>query len=239
MLAGLALQRACADALAKLCAMAAEVEGRPGDDFGHCPGGFALQGGGFLGYGEIVRKWFGTSAGEGTGIGMVRREGVTKQMPPFWGETGMTGVGCRVDPDTGSDTVEQLVTVGDVGFAINPRAVEAQDLGAATQGLGFSLFEELLYDGPQLVNPNMVDYRIPRMRDLQRRIDAMLAERRDGIGPYGAKASGEGSLNPIAAAAVTAVARATGKWPDRVPVTPERVRCLISAGTQEEGSTKA
>ncbi|MCU1489479.1 MAG: hypothetical protein JWM85_884 [Acidimicrobiaceae bacterium] len=232
-LAGLALQRACADALSKMRAMAAEVENVDIDTITQCPGGFSLEDNRILRYGEIVKKWFGASAGEVTGVGTVRRSGVTKQMPPFW-EIGMVGVGCRIDPETGAVTVEQLATVGDVGFAINPQAVEAQDLGAATQGLGLSLFEELIYDGPQVVNPNLVDYRIPRMRDLPSRIDLMLAERRDGVGPYGAKGSGEGSLNPIAAAVVTAVARAIGRWPDRIPLTPERVWRLISDRTDDE-----
>ena len=51
----------------------------------------------------------------------------------------MTGVEVSVDPDTGAVSVEHLATVADVGFAINPRLVEGQDLGAATQGLGAAL----------------------------------------------------------------------------------------------------
>jgi CO/xanthine dehydrogenase Mo-binding subunit len=130
-------------------------------------------------------------------------------------------------------TVDHLVTVGDVGFAINPAAVKGQDLGAATQGLGAALFEELIYDGPHPVNPNVVDYRIPRVGDLPRRIDSLLAERGDGIGPYGAKGAGEGALNPVGAAVAIAVARATGRWPSELPLTPERVwRLLRSAPPQ-------
>ena len=221
-LTGLALQRACADARSKIVAMSAEVEGVTEDSVRAVAGGIELADGRFRSYGDVVRSWFGATAGEITGIGLVRRDGATTQMPPFW-EIGMVGVACRVDPETGEVTVEQLATVADCGFAINPQAVEGQDLGAATQGLGGALFEELVYDGEQLVNPNLVDYRVPRVRDLPRRIDTMLAERRDGVGPYGAKGAGEGALNPIAAAVVTAVARATGEWADAVPLTPERV----------------
>jgi CO/xanthine dehydrogenase Mo-binding subunit len=147
-------------------------------------------------------------------------------MPPFW-EIGCAGVVIDVDPDTGKLTVAKLSTVADVGFAINPHAVEGQDLGAATQGLGSALFEELIYDGQQLVNPNIVEYRVPRVGDMPREIDLMLAERGDGVGPYGAKGAGEGTLNPMAAAVATAVARATGRWPDRLPLTPERVWRLL------------
>jgi CO/xanthine dehydrogenase Mo-binding subunit len=148
---------------------------------------------------------------------------------------GVVGVDVEIDADTGAVKVRQLATVADVGFAINPRAVEGQDLGAATQGLGGALFEELVYDGPQLVNPNIVEYRVPRMQDLPERIDTMIAERGDGVGPYGAKGAGEGTLNPMAAAVAGAVARATGRWPTRVPLTPERVWRLMNDLPADDG----
>jgi CO/xanthine dehydrogenase Mo-binding subunit len=94
--------------------------------------------------------------------------------------------------------------------------------------MGIALFEELIYEGPQLVNPNVVDYRVPRMRDLPAKIDTMIVERRDGVGPYGAKGAGEGALNPMAAAVASAVGRAIGKWPTQVPLTPERVWRLVN-----------
>jgi CO/xanthine dehydrogenase Mo-binding subunit len=226
-LVGLALQRACADARTRIRDMAAEIWSCTPDEVIDLPG--AVQGpeGAKLAYGEVVRKWFGGTAGEVTGIGLLRREGVTQEMPPFW-ETGMVGVAVEVDPETGVVTVDQLVTVADIGFAINPQAVEGQDLGAATQGLGGALYEELVYDGPQLANANMVDYRVPRVTDMPRKIDLVLAERRDGIGPYGAKGAGEGQLNPIGGAVAAAVARAVGRWPNRLPLTPERVWRLLN-----------
>jgi CO/xanthine dehydrogenase Mo-binding subunit len=226
-LAGLALQRACADARQKLRAMAAELWGCQQDDVIDAPGAVRGPDGRGLDLGTVVRKWFGGSAGEVTGVGLVRRDGVTKEMPPFW-ETGMVGVAVEVDPETGYVTVDQLVTCADVGFAINPQAVEAQDLGAATQGLGAALFEELVYDGPQLANANVVDYRVPRAGDVARRIDLMIAERRDGVGPYGAKGAGEGQLNPIGGAVASAIAQAVGRWPSRLPLTPERVWRLLN-----------
>ena len=221
-LVGLATQRACDDLRSRVRSMAADVWGCAPEAVVDSPGGVIGPDQARLTFGEVVTKWFGGDAGEITGIGLLRREGVTKDMPPFW-ETGMVGVAVDVDAETGFVKVDQLVTVADVGFAINPQAVEAQDLGAATQGLGGALYEELVYDGPQLSNANVVDYRVPRVTDMPRKIDLILAERRDGIGPYGSKGAGEGQLNPIGGAVAAAVARAVGRWPSRLPLTPERV----------------
>jgi CO/xanthine dehydrogenase Mo-binding subunit len=243
-LTGLAVQRACVDARTKIREMASEVFECPPDALRDAPGGVTTPNGALATYAEVITRWFGAAAGEVTGVGLVRRDGVTKRMPPFW-EVGCVGVEVGVDPDTGFVDVKQLVTVADVGFAMNPKAVEGQDLGAATQGLGMALFEELIYDGQQLTNPNVVDYRVPRMDDLAEKIDTIIVERGDGVGPYGAKGAGEGALNPIGPAVAIAVARAIGVWPTELPLTPERVwrlmrdqgefRPSISATSKEEG----
>ena len=175
---------------------------------------------------EVIRRWFGADAGEVVGVGVIRRDGATAMLPPFW-EIGAVGVEVAVNEVTGEVTVEHLVTVGDVGHAVNPDLVKGQDLGAATQGLGIALWEEMVYDGEQLTNPNLIEYRVPRLRDTPRRITSVLAERGDGAGPYGAKGAGEGSLNPVPAAVAAAVGRAVGVWPTELPLTPPRVWSLL------------
>ena len=227
-LVGLAVLRAAQAALADLRRMAAEVWSCGIDLVVASDGALCGPDGRAAGYGDVVTSWFGIDGGEAIGIGIVRPEGETKAMPPFW-EIGVAGVGLLVDGETGQVRVERLATVGDVGFAINPAAMEGQDLGAATQGLGAALAEQLEYDGGQLTNPNLVDYRVPRSTDMPSIIDTILAQRQDGVGPYGAKGGGEGSLNPIGGAVMSAIARATGVWPDDVelPMTPERVWRLM------------
>lgn len=222
-LVGLAVQRAARAALNELCRMAAEVWSLSRDVV-EAEHGRVIAADRSASYGEVVTAWFGIDGGEAIGIGVVRPEGETKAMPPFW-EIGMVGVALEIDPETGTTRVARLATVGDVGCAINPAAMEGQDLGAATQGLGSALFEQLVYDGGQLTNPNLVDYRVPRTTDMPRSISTQLAERGDGIGPYGAKGGGEGSLNPVGGAVMSAVARALDTWPLEVklPLTPERV----------------
>lgn len=230
---GLAVQRACRDLLWKLEEMGAEVldcrleEVKTGE-------GVVIGPDRAIGYDEVIQGWFGGRQGEVTGHGMVRRSGELRELPPFW-EIGMVGVEVAVDPDTGRVRVDRLVTVGDVGFAINPALVKGQDLGAATQGLGAALHEELVYDGAQLTNPNLVEYRVPLITDMPAHIDTVLVERADGIGPYGAKGGGEGSLNPIGGAVASAIARAVGRWPEELPLTPPRVWELLYAEADELG----
>lgn len=240
---GLAVQAACADLWDNLRDRAAESAGVPVDEVRvsdgliHVPlaargesgsGADTVSG---LTPAEVIRQWFGADAGEVVGVGVVRRDGATAVLPPFW-EIGAVGVEVSVDEATGEVTVEHLVTVGDVGYAVNPDLVKGQDLGAATQGLGIALWEEMVYDGEQLTNPNLVEYRVPRLRDAPRRVTSVLAERGDGAGPYGAKGAGEGALNPVPAAVAAAVGRAVGIWPTELPLTPPRVWSLLQQAQQ-------
>ena len=58
--------------------------------------------------------------------------------------------------------VLRLVTVEDVGRAINPMLVHGQALGAAVQGLGGAFLERLVYDeAGQLVTGTLADYALP------------------------------------------------------------------------------
>jgi CO/xanthine dehydrogenase Mo-binding subunit/aerobic-type carbon monoxide dehydrogenase small subunit (CoxS/CutS family) len=223
---GLAVLRACQDALLRLRVMAA-------DNWSCQPAEIEVQDaqlvrsdGTSATYAEVIREWFGPGGGEAVGLGVVRRKDGFAQLPAFW-EIGMVGVAIHIDPETGAAEVDQLVTVADVGFALNPAGVEGQDLGAATQGLGGAFSEELIYDGPQIRNANLIEYRVPRIVDVPRRFDAFIAQRGDGPGPYGAKGVGEGARIPIGGAIAAAVARATGVWPERLPLNPERIWRLL------------
>lgn len=217
---GLAIQRAAADVKRQLRVWAAEaLEANP-RDFVEEADGLLIDGRRYR-WDDIVRRWFGGSYGEVVGVGYIRRDGVTQELPLFW-EVGCLGVEVSVDEDTGEIRVERLVTVGDVGRAIHPLMAEGQDVGGAIMGMGIALREELLYDGQTMVNGNLWEYRVPRTTDLPE-IRSFLAERADGIGPYGAKGGGEATVNPIAPAVVNAVRRAAGIDLREVPASPERV----------------
>ena len=114
-------------------------------------------------------------------------------------------------------------------LAINPALAEGQDIGAATMGMGIGLFEELVYEGSQLVNGSILDYRLPRFSDLPKEVELHLVQNQDGVGPYGAKGGGEASLNSMAANIANAVERAVGVRIRQAPLTPERIAEAINA----------
>ncbi len=175
-----------------------------------------------LNWSEVISKYYALPDGEVIGRAYIRKDGDFAKLPVFW-EAACTGVELSVDEETGKIQMEKLATVGDVGLAINPALAEGQDIGAATMGMGIGLFEELVYDGPQLVNGSLLDYRVPRFSDLPKKVELHLVENQDGVGPYGAKGGGEASLNSMAANIANAVDHATGVRIRQAPLTPERV----------------
>jgi CO/xanthine dehydrogenase Mo-binding subunit len=219
-LMGLAIQAAAADAKAQLVHWAQESLAADGPTVVEEHSGVRI-GDAFHDWGAIVRAWFGGSAGEVIGRGYLRKAGATEEMPPFW-EIGCIGVEVSVDEATGVLRVERLVTIGDVGNAINPQLVESQDIGAAMMGLGMATREELIYEDGNLMNGNLFDYRVPRTTDVPE-LRSVIVERGDGVGLYGAKGGGEGSLNPVAAAIASAAYQAAGIRLREAPFTPERV----------------
>jgi hypothetical protein len=54
------------------------------------------------------------------------------------------------------------------------------------QGLGSTLFEALIFEDGQLLNPNLIDYRIPMFSDLPASFGTVLLQHANGPGPYGA-----------------------------------------------------
>ena len=87
-----------------------------------------------------------------------------------------------MDTRTGAVRILRYVSASDVGKAINPKSVEGQDEGAAMQGMGHTLFEELVYEDGQLLNANLVDYRVPTFDEAPEVFETILIENEDGPG---------------------------------------------------------
>jgi len=136
---------------------------------------------------------------------------------------GAHGAVARVDRDTGAVTIEQLVVGFDVGKAINPKLVEGQFVGAAAQGVGGALLEELVFDehGNPLVT-SLMDYLMPTASEVPP-IEAIIDESHPtDHNPLGAKGAGEGGITGVPAAISGAVAHAVSDQASitRIPVDP-------------------
>ncbi|HEX6770234.1 MAG TPA: xanthine dehydrogenase family protein molybdopterin-binding subunit [Candidatus Binatia bacterium] len=220
-LMGSAVQEACQEAIQQMVVMAADVLKVKTEQIETVRGGVRC-GEVQLDWSQVISKFYALPDGEVIGRSYIRKSGKFAALPVFW-EAAATGVEISVDEDTGKITMEKLATVGDVGLAINPALAEGQDIGAATMGMGIGLFEELVYEGSQLMNGSILDYRLPRFSDLPKQVELHLVQNRDGVGPYGAKGGGEASLNSMAANIANAVDRAVGVRIRQAPLTPERV----------------
>jgi CO/xanthine dehydrogenase Mo-binding subunit len=129
----------------------------------------------------------------------------------------------EVDPDAGQAKILRYASAQDAGFAINPLSVEGQIQGGTSQGLGLALCEEMAFDeAGRLLNPNLLDYRLPTTSDLPH-IEAIIVEVPSEDGPYGARIVGEPSIAPGGAVIANAIADAIGTHVHEIPITPERV----------------
>jgi CO/xanthine dehydrogenase Mo-binding subunit len=221
---GRAVQEAAGDVVDQLLQIAARALDAPAATL-RLEAGAVVHGERRLDYGALLRARFGMAGGELIGRGVVA-PGPTRAplggSTPFW-EMAAAAAEVSLDPETGAVTVEDYVSVADVGRCINPLACEAQDEGAVVQGLGHTLFEEMAYDGGQLLNGTLLDYRVPRAADVPARLRCRFVENADGPGPFGAKGAGEGSLVPVSPAVGNALARLAGVRLRELPLTPERV----------------
>ncbi len=223
---GSAVQRAAREAIAQLRELAADVARVPLDQVVWRDGAI-VAGDRVLTPGEVIRGWFRRDAGEVMGRAYVRE---METSPPFW-EVAMGGADVEVDRETGLVRLRAYASLVDVGRAINPQQVEAQDLGAVVQGIGHTLFEDMAWteDGA-LRTPSLIEYRVPLATDIPTVFEAVIVENEDGPGPFGAKGMSEGGLVPVAPAVAGAVYRATGVRIRDLPLTPERVWRALREG---------
>jgi CO/xanthine dehydrogenase Mo-binding subunit len=186
--------------------------------------GSLISGEARLSFKETLERRFGKgSGGELIGHGDTTPDISGKQLPVFW-EVGMGMVELDIDEETGRVGLRRLLSVADVGKAIHPDGCIAQEEGAAMMGIGHTLFEQIIYDSNgQLLNPSLIDYRVPGFGDVPREFDTLLVENEDGPGPFGVRGMGEGGLLSIAPAVTNAFERATGVRIRDLPLTPERV----------------
>jgi CO/xanthine dehydrogenase Mo-binding subunit len=135
----------------------------------------------------------------------------------------------EVDTELGTTRVLEILAAHDVGRAINPTQVEGQIQGGIAQGLGLALMEEYLPGRTE----NLHDYLIPTIGDMPR-IETILIEDPEPLGPFGAKGVGEPGLIPTAPAILGAIRHATGVRVTQVPALPHRLRAALLARERQD-----
>ena len=135
---------------------------------------------------------------------------------------GVQAVEADVDPDTGKITLVNCVTAHDCGQVINPLGVEGQLEGAIAMAAGYGFTEDMPMDQGQILNPNLVDYKVLRSTEMPE-TKVIEVETYEPEGPFGAKEAGEGLTNPTAGALSNAVHHATGLSIKDLPITSEKV----------------
>lgn len=179
------------------------------------------------GVSSLLRRHFGSMGASLVGVGSFTpdhkkpdSDGRSDHITEFW-MCGGNGVDVAVDPLTGVLKILRMVSVADVGRAVNPAAVHTQLSGAAVMQASMSVAESVRYDQRgQLVNPGLAFYRIFGFGDSPGEVRTDYVEYGEDDTPKGV---GESGTLAVAPAIATAVHDATGCWIRSLPITPEKI----------------
>ena len=149
-----------------------------------------------------------------------------------------------VDLTTYSVSVGDFVALQEVGKVLHPLLARGQVIGGVAQGIGFSLYEKVVWQNGRMQNSQMTNYIMPTSTDLPP-IRVLFEELGNVYGAYGAKGIGELPMDGPAPAIINAVSDALGIHFDFIPLLPEDIMdCLdkyrldkerFAASPQESG----
>jgi CO/xanthine dehydrogenase Mo-binding subunit len=178
-------------------------------------------------FGSLGTTLTGEAVCQPEAIPMDPETGQSEKCTEYWFPSA-TSVEVEVDTETGKVKILQFYSVGDTGTAINPRHCEQQLLGSAITHLGLTLFEQMIFDGGQLVNGSLLDYQIASINDLPETIRPIIVQVPHETGPFGAKGVGETGTLTVSAAIANAIHDAIGVRMRDLPITPEKVLCALA-----------
>jgi CO/xanthine dehydrogenase Mo-binding subunit len=133
-----------------------------------------------------------------------------------------------VDLNTYSVTVDDFVALQEVGKVLHPLLARGQIIGGIAQGIGFSLYEKVVWQNGRMQNGQMTNYIMPTSSDLPP-IRVFFEELGNVHGAYGAKGIGELPMDGPAPAIINAVSDALGVPFDFVPLLPEDIMECLAA----------
>jgi CO/xanthine dehydrogenase Mo-binding subunit len=127
-----------------------------------------------------------------------------------------------VDLATYSVSVDDFVALQEVGKVLHPLLARGQIIGGIAQGIGFTLYEKVVWKNGRMQNGQMTNYIMPTSSDLPP-IRVFFEELGNIHGAYGAKGIGELPMDGPAPAIVNAVEDALGVPFDSIPLLPENI----------------
>jgi len=144
-----------------------------------------------------------------------------------------------IDLATYGVSVNDFVALQEVGKVLHPLLARGQIIGGVAQGIGFSLYEKVVWQNGRMQNGQMTNYIMPTSSDLPP-IRVFFEELGNVHGAYGAKGIGELPMDGPAPAIVNAVEDALGVRFDFVPLLPEDImEALDKVGLDRVGLENA
>jgi CO/xanthine dehydrogenase Mo-binding subunit len=134
----------------------------------------------------------------------------------------------KVDLSTYSATVEDFVALQEIGRVLHPILAKGQIAGGVAQGIGFALYEKVVWQNGRMQNGQMTNYIMPTSADLPP-IRVFFEEMGNVHGAYGAKGIGELPMDGPAPAIVSAIEDALQTRFDSIPLLPEDIFEAVTA----------
>jgi CO/xanthine dehydrogenase Mo-binding subunit len=127
-----------------------------------------------------------------------------------------------VDTLTYSVTIDDFVALQEIGKVIHPVLAGGQIEGGVAQGIGYALYEKVVWKDGRMINNQMTNYIMPTAEDIPP-IRVYFEEVPYQYGAYGAKGIGELPMDGPAPAILNAVVQATGIEFNAIPLLPEDI----------------
>ena len=127
-----------------------------------------------------------------------------------------------VDLATYSVSVDDFVALQEVGKVLHPVLARGQIAGGVAQGIGYTLYEKVIWQNGRMQNGQMTNYIMPTSADLPP-IRVFFEELGNVHGAFGAKGIGELPMDGPAPAVVNAVEDALKARFDSIPLLPEDI----------------
>jgi CO/xanthine dehydrogenase Mo-binding subunit len=139
------------------------------------------------------------------------------------------------DLTTYSVTVKDFVALQEVGRVLHPILAIGQITGGVAQGIGFALYEKVVWKNGRMQNGQMTNYIMPTSSDLPP-IRVFFEELGNVHGAFGAKGIGELPMDGPAPAIVNAAEDALQIRFDSIPLMPEDIFEAMTAQSVERES---